>query len=182
MDVAERAELKAEVALQSRRASVEDALASLSPEEARKVTINDNALIQQLREELCERSSTMRKMFEHMDVDGSGQIDVFEFRKGLQKAGFTDHDHVHHKGLDRDAIEVTVEDTVRLCDAAWTKSASRPIRLVLKFSPRRASRKRCPHRFNYFDKNHNGYLSYSEFVKLLQDNVKISYKKSKKKC
>ena len=79
-----------------------------------------------------------------MDVDGSGQIDVFEFRKGLQKAGFTDHDH-HRKGLDRDELEVTVEDTVRL--------------------------------FNYFDKNSNGFLSYSEFIKILQDSCKISYHK-----
>ena len=31
--------------------------------------------------------------------------------------------------------------------------------------------------FNYFDKNSNGFLSYSEFIKILQDSCKISYHK-----
>ncbi|KAH8099120.1 hypothetical protein JL720_2100 [Aureococcus anophagefferens] len=90
------------------------ALEALTPAQLRQVAISDNAMIQQLRAELAERSSHMRDMFARMDADGSGEISVLEFRKGLQKAGFTDHGAVHKKGLDRGAIAVSVEDTVRL--------------------------------------------------------------------
>lgn len=68
-----------------------------------------------------------------------------EFRKGLQKAGFTGGGSFanHKHGLDRDAIAVSVEDTVRL--------------------------------FNYFDSNKSGTLSYAEFVQLLQNSVPVNY-------
>ena len=49
-----------------------------------------------------------------MDLDESGFISLLEFRKGLQRAGFTDSGQSHQKGLDRDAICVSVDDTVRL--------------------------------------------------------------------
>ena len=56
----------------------------------------------------------MKNMFKRMDLDESGFISLLEFRKGLQRAGFTDSGQSHQKGLDRDAICVSVDDTVRL--------------------------------------------------------------------
>ena len=51
---------------------------------------------------------------------------------------------MHRHGLDRDAISVSVEDTVRL--------------------------------FNYYDEDRSGSLSYSEFMRLLQNSVAIDYR------
>ena len=76
--------------------------------------MTDNTVLQQLRDELFERSSEMKNMFKRMDLDESGFISLLEFRKGLQRAGFTDSGKVHQKGLDRDALSVSVDDTVRL--------------------------------------------------------------------
>ena len=76
--------------------------------------MTDNTVLQQLRDELFERSAEMKNMFKRMDLDESGFISLLEFRKGLQRAGFTDSGQSHQKGLDRDAICVSVDDTVRL--------------------------------------------------------------------
>ena len=51
---------------------------------------------------------------------------------------------MHRHGLDRDAISVSVEDTVRL--------------------------------FNYYDADRSGSLSYSEFMRLLQNSVPVDYR------
>jgi hypothetical protein len=88
--------------------------ASMDPEQLRRVQMNDNAMIQQLRTELNERSRKMKDMFRRMDVTGNGTISLLEFRKGLQRSGFHDGNGMHLSGLDRDALDVSVEDTVRL--------------------------------------------------------------------
>ena len=43
-----------------------------------------------------------------------GKPDAADISGAFKKAGFTDHGAVHKKGLDRGAIAVSVEDTVRL--------------------------------------------------------------------
>ena len=87
---------------------------ALDERQLRMRLMNDNAMIQQLRDELFERSTEMAGMWKRMDQDGSGFISLLEFRKGLQRSGFTDSGHHHMKGLDRDTLSVSVEDTVRL--------------------------------------------------------------------
>ena len=81
----------------------------MTTEELRRVQLNDNAMIQQLRDELFERSSKMKDMFRRMDTNESGSISLLEFRKGLQRSGFTDHGAMHKKGLDRDALRFSSE-------------------------------------------------------------------------
>jgi len=116
---------------------------NLSSTELKRVQMNDNAMVQQMRAELFERSSKMKDMFRRMDVNDSGSVSLIEFRKGLQRSGFTDSGSMHKKGLDRDALSVSIPDTVRL--------------------------------FNYFDEDGDGELSYHEFMRLLQDSMKVDY-------
>lgn len=116
---------------------------NLSATELKRVQMNDNGMVQQLRAELFERSSEMKSMMKRMDSDNSGSISLIEFRKALQRSGFTDSGSMHKKGLDRDSLAVDIKDTVRL--------------------------------FNYFDGDGDGELSYHEFMRLLQDSMKIDY-------
>jgi hypothetical protein len=56
----------------------------------------------------------MKDMFNRMDTHDTGYISLLEFRKGLQRSGFTDQGQMHKTGLDRDMLVVSVADTVRL--------------------------------------------------------------------
>jgi len=121
---------------------------NMSSTERRKVAMNDNMVIAQLRTELFERSSKMKDMFRRLDTDGSGSLSLLEFRKGLQRSGFTDmrgQANTHRKGLDRGTLVVSIADTVRL--------------------------------FNYFDEDGDGQMKYGEFMHLLQNSTKVDYNK-----
>jgi len=89
-------------------------VAQMSADDLRRTQMNDNKMVKQLRAELFERSAKMKDMFRRMDVNDTGTISLIEFRKGLQRAGFTDGAGFHKSGLDRDALAVSVPDTVRL--------------------------------------------------------------------
>ena len=96
------------------------------------------------------------------------------------------------KGLDRDALKVSVADTVRVAGAQQAGKLTE-VNKVKSSSKHEAAKNTCSpfpssfvgalllsqvQLFSYFDADGDGELSLAEFMRLLQDSLPIVYGKS----
>jgi len=93
-------------------------------------------MVQQMRDALFERRSTMPKMFKSVDLNDDGVVALEEFMHTLEGAGVP----VGHE-IDRARNEVTEEEAARL--------------------------------LAFFDRQGQGMLRYSEFIRLLQGTLEM---------